>query len=129
MEDTSKSAIHVNPGSQVGHHVPLWVLAATLVVLLALTVVTVGATWVDFGPVANLWIALVIATVKGTLVALYFMHLRYDRPFNAVVLIAALLFVMLFVSLAMMDSREYQPNVQEYRAVDPARYAPQLNSP
>lgn len=119
-------------GHKVGHHVPLGVLAATLVALLALTAITVGVTrvaWLDFGPTVNLWIALAIATVKATLVALYFMHLRYDRPFNAVILIAALLFVMLFVGLAMMDSRAYHDAVQEYRAVDPALYAPALESP
>lgn len=102
------------------------VLAATLGALVLLTGATVAATWIDFGPVINLWIALAIATLKGTLVALYFMHLRYDRPFNAIVLLCALLFVMLFISLALMDSQAYRPDVQEFRSQDPARYAPRL---
>lgn len=124
---TSAPAAH-----EVGHHVPLWVLAATLAALLVLTLITVGVTQVarlDFGPTINLWVALAIATVKATLVALYFMHLRYDRPFNAVVLIAALLFVLLFAGLAMMDSAAYHDEIQEYRAAAPARYAPALESP
>lgn len=117
---------------EVGHHVPLWVLAATLAALLVLTFITVAVTrvaWLDFGPTINLWIALLIATIKATLVALYFMHLRYDKPFNGVILICALLFVMLFCGLALMDSLAYRQNVQEYRDVDPARYAPALQQP
>lgn len=113
-------------GHHVGHFVPMWVLVATLVALLALTVITVAATWVDFGPTINLWIALVIATVKGVLVALFFMHLAYDKPFNAVILIAALAFTMLFISLTMMDSAIYKRSIDEYRAEDAARYAPLL---
>jgi cytochrome c oxidase subunit 4 len=116
----------------VGHRVPLPVLAATLLALLVLTFITVSVTlvpWLDFGRAGNLWIALVIATLKATLVALYFMHLRYERPFNAVVLVCALLFVMLFCSLVLVDSRMYQPDIQAYRDVDPANYAPDLERP
>lgn len=117
---------HAEPHAhaEVGHHVPLKVLAGTLAALLLLTVVTVGATWVDFGPVANLWIALIIATVKAILVALFFMHLAYDRPFNAVVLAAALFFVLLFVCLTLMDTRVYQEDISAHRAAEAAGAQP-----
>jgi cytochrome c oxidase subunit 4 len=116
----------------LGHRVPLAVLAATLFALLVLTFITVSITlvpWLDLGRAGNLWIALGIATLKATLVALYFMHLRYERPFNAVVLVCALLFVMLFCSLVLMDTRAYQPDIQAYRDVDPVNYAPDLQRP
>ncbi len=109
-----------------GPHVTLRVLTATIVTLLVLTALTVGATVIDFGGAANLWIAVFIATVKATLVALYFMHLRYDRPFNAVVFVAALLFVLLFVGLTLTDTLQYRSDVQRYRDEDPSRYAPAL---
>jgi len=48
---------------------------------------------------------------KASLVALYFMHLRYDRPFLAIVFVTSLVFVMLFVGLALMDTVEYQPEL------------------
>lgn len=115
--------------AEVGHHVPLWVLGATLIALLVLTVITVAVTQVDFGSTLNVWVAMIIATVKATLVALYFMHLRYDRPISALILVAALVFVMLFVSLAMMDSLMYQENVESWRLEDPTRYAPELHTP
>jgi cytochrome c oxidase subunit 4 len=130
MSQTAPDSAAHGPG--VGHRIPLTVLAATLLALLALTVLTVSVTlvpWLDFGRAGNLWIALGIATAKATLVALYFMHLRYERPFNAVVLVTALVFVMLFCSIVLMDSRIYQPDIQAYRDVDPVRYAPDLERP
>ena len=48
-----------------------------------------GGGGVDLGGL-NLWIAMAIATVKATLVVLYFMHMRYDRPVNAIVFVTAL---------------------------------------
>ena len=94
----------------VGHVVPLRVLLAVLGILLALTVATVAITWVDLGAL-NLVLALGIATVKASLVGLYFMHLRWDRPFHAVVLILSLALVMLFVMGALIDSEQYRPDL------------------
>ena len=37
------------------------------------------------------------------------MHLRWDSPFNGVVLITAFFFVALFIGLALLDSHSYQP--------------------
>jgi len=89
------------------HVVPLKVLVAVWAVLLVLTCLTVAATWIDLGG-GNLWLAMVIATIKATLVALYFMHLRYDQPFYAVILLTALLFILLFVGLVLVDTGHYQ---------------------
>lgn len=91
----------------LAHPVPMGVLLATFGALLVLTVITVIATWVDLGSF-NIWLALFIAVIKGALVALYFMHLRWDSPFNAIVLIAALFFVSLFIGIAVLDSKEYR---------------------
>ena len=89
------------------HVVPAKVLLGVWGTLLVLTVVTVGATYVDLGSF-NLAIALIIATVKASLVALFFMHLRYDRPVNALVFGAALVFLAIFIFFALMDSMQYQ---------------------
>lgn len=91
------------------HAVPFRTLLMTFVALMVLTVLTVASHEVDFGP-ANIWIALVIAFLKATIVALYFMHLRWDSKFNTIVLVASLLFVTLFLGVALIDSREYQRN-------------------
>jgi|WetSurMetagenome_2_1015567.scaffolds.fasta_scaffold76197_3 cytochrome c oxidase subunit IV len=92
------------------HIVPFRVLATVFACLLVLTVVTVAVTKVNLGNF-NLWIAMAIATVKASLVLLYFMHMRYDRPFNAVVFITALLIVALFIGIALIDTGAYQPEL------------------
>lgn len=96
------------------HIVPMKILVGVWAALMVLTVVTVAVTWVDLGPF-NLWLAMVIATIKASLVVLYFMHLRYDKPINALAFIGALAFVMLFVSGTLMDTTAYQPDIAQYR--------------
>jgi len=92
----------------LSHVAPIKVLIATGGSLLVLTLVTVLATKVDFGANINLAIAMAIAVFKATLVILFFMHLRYDRLFHAVVFVAALLAASLFVGFTLMDSNQYQ---------------------
>ncbi len=100
---------HSSPAAHA-HVVPAPVLLAVWAALMALTVITVAATWVDLGRL-NLVLALGIATVKAALVLLYFMHMRYDRPFNAIVFIGALAFVALFIFFALMDTAAYRPEM------------------
>jgi len=121
-EHTAHGAAH----PAVGHVVPVSVLAGVLAVLLALTFITVAVTWFDLGA-WNIWIALGIATIKAGLVALYFMHLRYDKPFNGVVLITSLAFVMLFIGFALLDTREYRPNIESFREAVPGGDAPLIH--
>lgn len=95
------------------HAVPVWLLAAVLAVLLALTVLTVAVTYIDLGRTGNIMVALGIAVIKSALVVLYFMHLRWDSPFNSVILCSALLFIAVFLAFAMVDTSEYRPLVDE----------------
>jgi len=92
------------------HVMPSAVLLKVWGALLALTIITVAVTWVELGPL-SLWVALGIATVKAILVALFFMHLLYDRPFNAIVLVVAIFFVMLFLGLALLDTLHYRQDL------------------
>ena len=94
----------------VGHIVPIKTLVATGLALLVLTLITVGAAKIDLGDL-NIWIALAIAVFKASLVVLFFMHLKYDRPFNGIVFMTSVAFVALFISFALTDSKEYAPDV------------------
>lgn len=98
-----------HPG--VGHVVSPKILITTALALLVLTFVTVKVASIDFALVdlreLNIFIALAIAVVKGSLVCLFFMHLRWDRPFNAFALVSSLALVGLFISFAMTDRSEY----------------------
>lgn len=99
-----------HPASRpVGHVIPLPVLFAVLGTLLVMTVVTVAVSRLDFGRY-NLWIALGIAVFKASLVLLFFMHLKYDRPFNAIVIIVSMALVVLFIAIALTDSEQYEPD-------------------
>ncbi len=75
----------------------------TLGALLALTAITVAAASFDFGS-GNVVIALGIATVKASLVALIFMHLRHDKPVNAVIATSGFLFLGLLLMFCMTDA-------------------------
>jgi cytochrome c oxidase subunit 4 len=91
----------------VGHLVPLKVLAGVFGALTFLTVITVVASLFDFGEF-NLIVAMVIAVIKASLVVLFFMHLFWDRPFNAIVFVGCLIFVGLFIGLALLDTGQYR---------------------
>jgi cytochrome c oxidase subunit 4 len=93
------------------HAVPRRILLGVYSVLIICTVITVAVSFVDLGQ-ANIWVALLIAVIKGSLVCLYFMHLRWDSPFNGLALVAALFFVALFIGLALLDSTSYQPQLK-----------------
>ena len=80
---------------------------------MVLTVITVGVTVVDLGSQTNLLVAMAIATIKAGLVVTYFMHLRWDRPFNTLVFLGSLLFVSLFISMTLFDKSEYEPDIDE----------------
>jgi cytochrome c oxidase subunit 4 len=97
---------HGEPHPLVGHLVPYSTLFATGAALLVLTVITVAARYVDLGE-ANIYLAIGIAVVKATLVSLFFMHLRWDRPFNLMVLVGSMLFVVLMMVFCMMDVGQY----------------------
>ncbi len=109
MSDTQA---HTESHADEPHAVPLWLLVGVFGLLLVLTVVTVGAWMVDLGSL-NIPVAIGIAVVKASFVALYFMHLRWDSPFNGAVLIFAMVFVALFISFSLIDTSQYQGNVKE----------------
>jgi len=76
--------------------------AVTLVVLLILTAITVGASYINFGS-GNVVIALTIATIKAIIVALIFMHLMHDKPVNAVIAVAGFIFLGIFLLFDFLD--------------------------
>jgi len=59
------------------HIISYKTLFGVLLALMALTGVTVGASYVDLGRL-NVWIALAIASVKASLVLLIFMHMKFE---------------------------------------------------
>lgn len=91
-------------------------LVSVWLALIALTGITVWTASMHLHPF-DLVIAMVIATIKGLLVALFFMHLKYDRPFNGLVFIMSFVFAGLFVVFSMFDTGINQFGIEK-RAAD-----------
>ncbi len=85
------------------HVLPLKLYMGVGAALLVFTVITVAVSFVDFGGF-NLVVAMLIATIKASLVALFFMHLLYDNKFFLTIFIIALVFVAIFIILTMFDT-------------------------
>jgi cytochrome c oxidase subunit 4 len=80
------------------------IYGAVLAALLMLTVITVAASRVNFGSnMTNVIIAMLIASIKASLVALFFMHLRWDKPISAIIFCTSLFFLGLFLMVCYSD--------------------------
>ena len=71
--------------------------------LLVLTAVTVKAAFINLGP-WNPVVALLIATIKATLVVLFFMHVKgASEKLTGAVVVAGFFFLGILLSLSMAD--------------------------
>lgn len=88
-----------------GHHIiPFKVLLNTTIALLALTIVTVGVFYLDIPAPFDVVVAIILASSKATIVAMFFMGLYYDDKFNTIVLIFSLIFLLVFVGITLLDT-------------------------
>jgi cytochrome c oxidase subunit 4 len=90
---------HFDPSS---HIAPISMYVGIWAALMVFTGITVFAATVELH-VFNIVLALVIASIKGTLVVLFFMHLRYSTKLTMVTVVAALFFLFILFSLSMTD--------------------------
>jgi cytochrome c oxidase subunit IV len=92
------------------HIVSPKVYFAIFALLMIFTAATVAAAFMDLGPF-NLVVALGIATIKATLVVLYFMHVRYNPKliWLAIALAVSWLGVLVVVTLSDYMSRGWLP--------------------
>ena len=105
------------------HPAPKKLLCAVfvaLILLTILTVVTAGQLPRPFG----LWVAMGIATVKASLVMLFFMHMFWDKPFNIMAFLSSLLFATLFIGMTLMDTGHYQDAIDQFPRDPVAETAP-----
>ena len=71
--------------------------------LLVLTATTVGAAFVNLGPF-NPIIALLIATIKATLVVLFFMHVKgASEKLTGAVVVSGFFFLAILLTLSLAD--------------------------
>ncbi len=70
--------------------------------LIGLTALTTAAAYVDLGPF-NTVVAVLIAAVKASLVALFFMHLKWSSHLARLAAIAALFWLAILIALSLAD--------------------------
>lgn len=83
-------------GSGAGTYYAVWGA------LIVLTVITVAVSYVNLG-MMNVVVALLIASVKASLVALFFMHLRYDSAIVWGFALTPLFFLVLIIGGTLSD--------------------------
>src|ERR1700712_5443757 len=84
---------HVAADGMVHVHVhPTSLYIKIFVTLVFFTLLTVGLSRVHLGN-WNFFIAVAVATIKASLVATYFMHLKDDNRFNVLIFVGALVFM------------------------------------
>ena len=94
------------------HIIPFKTYLNVILALTALTIVTVLVSLVDFG-VFNLIISMGIATLKATLVLMYFMHLKYDDKSYLVIFLVGVFFIAIIFLFSSFDifTRVLEKNV------------------
>jgi cytochrome c oxidase subunit 4 len=85
------------------HIVSVRVYIAIFLALLVGTALTVAAAFFDFPWRLNTIVALTIASVKATLVVLYFMHVRYSTRLVWVIVASALFWMGILFAFTFSD--------------------------
>src|ERR687898_500148 len=95
--------------ADIDKHVRVYIIV--FVALMALTLVTVAVSYLDLPPAMAITVALFVATIKGSLVACYFMHLISEKKLiYAVLVITVVKFVALLALPALTHGSGYWIN-------------------
>src|ERR687890_1314656 len=92
--------------ADIDKHVRVYIIV--FLALMALTLITVAVSYLDLPPAMAIAVALFVATIKGSLVACYFMHLISEkRLIYAVLFITVIKFVVLMILPVVTHSNGY----------------------
>jgi cytochrome c oxidase subunit IV len=83
--------------ADIDRHVRIYV--TVFVALMALTIITVGISYLHLPVPMAVTVALLVATVKGSLVACYFMHLISEKKLIFAVLVVTAIFFVALLAL------------------------------
>ena len=84
------------------HIVPYKTYALILVILIFLTGISIAVTRIELGAL-TVTVALLIATIKSSLVLIYFMHLKFDNKLFAIMVAGVLLLMVIVVIVTFLD--------------------------
>ena len=99
-------------GYDFAHPFPVWGLLAVFAALTLLTIITVAQASFDLGNL-DVAVTMVIATIKATLVMLFFMHLAFDKPFHLIIFLSSFVFVALFIIFTLSDAQMNSPTFEQ----------------
>ena len=92
--------------ADIDKHVRVYI--TVFVALMVLTIVTVAVSYLHLSTPVAIAVALIIATIKGSLVACYFMHLISEKKLiYAVLAITVFMFVVLMILPVLTHSNGY----------------------
>jgi cytochrome c oxidase subunit 4 len=87
----------------MSHHVvPQKIYFLVFATLLCLTLITVDVAFYNFGWL-NMYIALAIATIKATVIVLYFMHVKFSSRLVWIFAVAGLFWLVILFTLTFGD--------------------------
>jgi cytochrome c oxidase subunit 4 len=86
--------------ADIDKHVKVYI--TVFVALMVLTVVTVAISYLHLPVPMAIGVALLVATVKGSLVACYFMHLLSEKKLILAVLVLTVLFFIALLALPIL---------------------------
>jgi len=85
------------------HVLPLNIYFGVFGALIFLTLMTVIVSFLGLPSTLSIVVALIVALIKSGFVVGYFMHLKYDVPFNRIIFFGSFIFMILFFVLTMAD--------------------------
>lgn len=86
------------------HEIGPKILIIVWVTLTTLTVVTVYVSTVDFGGTLNIIAAMVIASIKASVVAYYFMHLKFEDKLTWIYALYPMFLLFLLIATTIMET-------------------------
>ena len=95
--DQAATSITSDHAVDIDKHVRVYL--TVFVALMVLTIVTVAVSYLDLSVPLAVTVALLVATVKGSLVACYFMHLVSEKKLIYWVLLLTALFFIALLAL------------------------------
>ena len=87
---------------QSQHFFEYGTLFTVLLILLAFTGITVAVSFIDLGKM-NIWIALIIASIKGSFVLLFFMHMKFEGKVLVLSFLGTIFFLGIMISFIFWD--------------------------
>ena len=97
MTTEHAAGMPIHDAAEIDKHVRVYI--TVFAALMVLTIVTVAISYLHLPVAAAVTVALLVATVKGSLVACYFMHLISEKKLILAVLVLTVAFFIALIAL------------------------------